>query len=372
MRRSQHSYDRSNHQLYSAFKYPILKNDDAITLVNLIDDCVYRALKTIDVSTDWVRRQYAQLAVEALFKETIKSYSSVSDYGLFRSVPVLTGDNWLDTVRNEICVYRGHWIRVLSVFIKQYSPYLKYVMDPDKTREAEAIELELDASVNSLYGVISETCHLMERVSGILDRMVRPYLRKIVSLAKTYAREPESFFENYQNGYHGVLMAIGRYDIRFGAYAFIVEMWLKSRMINGITAASNSVTMPDRIWKHKRILDRYPNMEIEQIAKREGIDASLLRDSMHLLEVRNAMPLIEENDENANDLECYHDHQADREHDLSISRQQLEMYSRKLNSVDRLVISVAFDVDMHSAESIDKDELERETARQLYASRISV
>lgn len=372
MRRNQNAYDRSNSQLYGAFKYPILKNDDAITLVTLIDDCVYRALKLIDDATDWTRRRYATLAVDAAFKETTKSFTSIGDSLLFSMTPVLINEDWLDRVRNEVGLYRGHWISSLSAFMKKYGSYLQYSVDESKRKEAEEIELELDASVNSLYGVIAEVKHLMERISCILDRMVRPYLRKIVSLAKTYAREPEAFFENYQNGYHGVLMAIGKYDVRIGAYAFIVELWLKSRMINGITAISNSVTMPERIWKHKRLFDKNPNLSIEQLAKRELISPEMLRDSMHLLDVRNAMSLIEENDENADSLECYHDRQADKEHDLSLSRQQLSIYSKKLKPFERVVLSVTFDVDMHTADSIDPIALEREAARQLYSARLAL
>jgi len=366
--RQQDAYDRSNAQLSGAFKYPILKNEDAVTLVMLIDECVYKALKTLDHTTDFVRRQYGILTVDALFKGTEKSYSSISDYGLFLALPILTDENWLDIVRNDLIVYRGHWIRVLGMFIKKYEAYLQYVCTCD-SKAASAIEDELDASPNSLYGAIMDTRYLLDRITGILERMVRPYLRKVVSLARTFARYPGAFEENYQNGYHGVLLAIGRYDVRIGAFAYMVEMWIKSKMITGVTSASNSMTMPNRIWKHKKILDRYPNLEVDDIAKREHIDPALLQSSMQLLKSRNAMPLIEENDENSESLECYHDTQADREHDLALIRQQLETYSKNLKVRDRIILSIAFDVDMNIDE-IDQNEIDREAARQLYASRL--
>lgn len=368
MRKSQASYDRSNAQLYGAFKYPILKNDDAVFLVGLIDDCVYRALKTLDDCTDFVRRQYAKVTVDALYKGTRKSFSSVDDHNLFAALPTLTDENWLDVVRNELIMYRGHWIHILSSFLKRYENYLVVAIDESERRKSEAMEAELDASSNSLYGAVAEVKHLMNRVSGILERMVRPYLRKIVSLAKTYARDPDVFFENYQNGYHGVLTAIGRYDMRIGAYAFIVEQQLRSRMVSGM---SSLISMPDRLWKHKRLIDKNPNLEIEAIAKKEGIDVSLLQDSMHLLEVRNAMPLIEESDENADELECYHDAQADQEHDLALVKQQLAVYSKNIKQRDRLILSIAFDVDMFEGITVSQDELDKEAVRQLYAAQLT-
>jgi DNA-directed RNA polymerase specialized sigma subunit len=365
--RQQDAYDRSNAQLYGAFKYPILRNEDAVMLVGLIDECIYKVLKTLDGTTDFIRRQYAVLAVDALFKGTEKSYSSISDYGLFRALPILTEEDWLDIVRNDLIVYRGHWIRVLTAFLKKYEIYLQYVCTQDP--KAATIEDELDASPNSLYGAVMEARHQLDRVTGILERMVRPYLRKVVSLARTFARFPGAFEENYQNGYHGVLLAIGRYDVRIGAFAFMVEMWIKSKMITGVTSASNSMTMPTRIWKHKKILDRHPNLEVDEIAKLEKIDSNLLQNSMQLLKSRNAMPLIEENDENSESLECYHDTQVDREHDLMLVRQQLETYSKNLRVRDRIILSIAFDVDMNIDE-IDQNELDHEAARQLYSSRL--
>ena len=128
---------------------------------------------------------------------------------------------------------------------------------------------------------------------------------------------------------------------------------------------------PHRLWKHKRLIDKNPNLEIEAIAKKEGIDVSLLQDSMHLLEVRNAMPLIEESDENADELECYHDAQADQEHDLALVKQQLAVYSKNIKQRDRLILSIAFDVDMFEGITVSQDELDKEAVRQLYAAQLT-
>lgn len=366
------AYDRSNAQLYGAFKYPTLSNEDAVILVGLIDDCVYKSLKCVDAHTDWVRRQYARFAVGSIFKDLKKAYSSVNDSLVFTELPVLVGDDWLDRVRNDVNLYRGHWIKALRSFIQQYGDYQFLCMSdsPADKRQAAAIELDLDANDRSLYGVIAEVKHNLARISKILERMVRPYLRKLVSLAKTFAREPTAFFENYQNGYHGILSAIGRYDVRIGAYAFIVDMWIKSYMVSGISTASNTIKMPSRIWKHRRLLEKHSNMEVEQIAKKHGIDPSLLQDSARLLDVRNAMPIIEESDEQADNLEDYHDRRHEQEHEISQLRQQLETYSRSLAPHDRLVLSIAFDIDLHTSE-IPKADLDREAARQLFACHIS-
>jgi DNA-directed RNA polymerase sigma subunit (sigma70/sigma32) len=368
MRNARAAYDRSNAQLYSAFKYPTLRNEDAVMLVGLVDDCVYRALRTLDCHTDWVRHQYARFATSAIFKQLRKSHSSVGDHLLYTMLPQLNGPNWLDLVRKDINLHRGHWIKAIQGFLKRYECYQDLCIsdDPAARKKAEAIELELDASSHSLYGAIAEARHQLNRVSGIIERMVRPYLRKIVSLARAFANEPWAFFENYQNGYHGILLAIGRYDTRIGAYAFIADMWIKSYMVNGISVASNTIKMPSRVWKHRSILERNSHLEIEQIAKREGIDAKLLHDSAHLLDIRNAMPIIEESDENAESLEDYHDRRVERENEVAQTRQQIEAYSKGLSARDRLVLSIAFDIDLH-LNDIDQQMLDREAARQLYA-----
>jgi DNA-directed RNA polymerase sigma subunit (sigma70/sigma32) len=371
MRSSRTAYDRSNAQLYGAFQYPTLRNEDAVLLVGLIDDCVYNALSVLDLHTDWVRTQYAKFAAGSVFKQLRKSYSSVGDHLLYTMLPVLGGPDWLTRIRSEVKLHRGHWIKALNAFINQYGEYQQLCLAEDSAskRKAEAIELELDASENSLYGVIAEVRHQLNRISGIIERMVRPYLRKIVSLARMFANEPWAFFENYQNGYHGIMLAIGRYDTNLGAYAFVADLWIRSYMVNGISVASNTIKMPSRVWKHRTLLERNSHMDVDQIAKREGIDPKLLQDSAHLLEIRNAMPIIEESDENAESLEDYHDRRQERESEVAQVRQQIETYSRKLSSQDRLILSIAFDVDLHN-DPLDPGVAQREAARQLYAHQL--
>jgi DNA-directed RNA polymerase specialized sigma subunit len=372
MRKSRSAYDRSNAQLYGAFKYPTLRNEDAVLLVGLIDDCVYKALSVMDLHTDWVRSQYARFASSSVFKQLRKSYSSVGDHLLYTMLPVLNGPDWLKRTRNEVKLHRGHWIKALKTFIDAYGVYCQLCLADDKASQKRAaeIELELDASPNSLYGVIAEVQYQLNRISGIIERMVRPYLRKIVSLARSFANEPWAFFENYQNGYHGIMLAIGRYDTTLGAYAFIADTWIRSYMVNGISVASNTIRMPSRVWKHRSLLERNSHMDIEAIAKREGIDAKLLHDSAHLLEIRNAMPIIEESDENADSLEDYHDRRQENESEVAQVRQQIETYSKGLSPRDRLILSIAFDVDLHTAD-LDPKVMQREAARQLYACQLA-
>jgi hypothetical protein len=50
-------------------------------------------------------------------------------------------------------------------------------------------------------------------------------------------------------------------------------------------------------------------------------------------------------------------------------RQQIETYSRKLSSQDRLILSIAFDVDLHN-DPLDPGVAQREAARQLYAHQL--
>jgi hypothetical protein len=159
-------------------------------------------------------------------------------------------------------------------------------------------------------------------------------------------------------------MAIGRYNTNIGAYAYIVSMWIQSSMVGGITKLSNTINIPDKTWKHKRLLDKHPNMSYEEISKRYDIDVKSIEDSVNLLEARNAMPLIEENDEEADGLESYHDKSAEREMQLSQANQQIILFGSHMKPRYKAIISLLFDVDC-LASSPNGDEVRRETMRQL-------
>jgi DNA-directed RNA polymerase sigma subunit (sigma70/sigma32) len=329
----------------------------------------------LDDHTDWVKKQYAKFASEAMFKGTEKSYSSVHDTLIYKMLPVFAKDSdWLHKVRHTVILYRGHWLKALSLFYNKHKHYidlsLKSVTSKQASKQAELIENSLDANRNTLYSVLLEVKYNLDRCRDITERLVRPYLRKVVSMARMYAREPEAFFENYQNGYHGVLMAIGRYNTNIGAYAFIVSMWIQSSMVGGITKLSNTINFPDKTWKHKRLFDKHPNMSYADISKKYGIEVDSLEDSANLLEARNAMPLLEENDEEADGLEAYHDKSTEHEHQLNQAIQQIILFGSRLSSVNKAILSILFDTDALISEP-DKDELRRETYRQLSLQLVS-
>lgn len=364
----QAEYRRSDAQLYGAFKYPTLSNESAVILANTLDDCLYRGLAVLDV-TDYVRRVYGKLVVEAIFRRKQKSLSTDNDRYYLTTLPGMHRDDWLIAVRKHVSPIREIWINTLNHFIKTNLNMLSLgrASDVHAAEIMTRVESKYDCPPGALYGVIAEAQYQMTRAQGIVDRMSRPYLRRVVSLAKTYANEPEAFLENYQSGFQGVLTAIGKYDGRFGAFAFLVDIWVRNRMIAGITKSSNSFTLPDRVWKHKRLLDKHSNKDVEEIAALEGVSADLLRDSAHLLDVRNASQIIEESDEDNEIFEAYHDKQAAEEEDDTLVIEQVRLLASKLSAAHRLVLSLAFDVDLHK-DNVKPEDIRVETARQLFCT----
>lgn len=357
-------YQRSDAQLYGAFKYPTLRNEDAVLLASLMDDCLYSAAAAVDLNSTWTKTEYAKLTVATIFRASKGSYSTVSDRYFVTTLPLLSSPNWLDTVRTHVSPFRELLLSMMLAFEHKCASITHWSTAERWLPRIEALECDLGCTTGGLYGAFSEVQYQLQRCHDISLRMSRPYLRRIVSVAKGFANKPDAFLENYQNGYHGAMIAIGKYDSRKGAFAFFVDVWIKNRMISGITNASNSISLPERVWKHKRLLDRHSNKDLAEIARIEGVNEDLLRSSEHLLDVRNAAPLIEENDENNESLDDYHDLEALESENQHIVNDQLQLYTKKLSARSRLVLGLAFDVNLFN--EVPAADVEREAARQLY------
>lgn len=357
-------YRRSDSQLYGAFKHKLLSNDEAVALATKIDDCLYAAAEVVDKHCLWVRRFYADMVVSAIFKGSKRSFSPISDRYLYTILPLIGSPGWLGYVRVFVAPFRALLMRMLTDFERacdgvDLSPHTAVGL-----RRLQDLELELACTHKHLFGLQAEVREQLDRCGKYSQKMALPYLRRVVSQAKFHANVPEAFLENYQNGVHGVMTAIGKYHPSIGAFAFIVDIWITNKMIGGISNASNALALPERVWKHKRLLDKHQNKSVEDIAAAEGVNSDLLQDSVRLLEVRNAAPLIEENDENAERLEAYHDMNAADDENRLVLEDQLRKYTRKITKRDRIALSLVFDVSLFN----DVPELDvlRETARQLY------
>jgi hypothetical protein len=84
------------------------------------------------------------------------------------------------------------------------------------------------------------------------------------------------------------------------------------------------------------------------------------------LEVRTAAPLIEENDENADSLDDYHDRDIEEIENHTLVLDQLKLYTKHLSAQHRLVLGLAFDVNLFN--DIPQEDIEKEAAKQLYVA----
>ena len=372
-------YQRSDAQLYGAFKYPTLRNEDAVLLATLMDDCLYQALNAVDTHTNWITTEYAKLVVATIFKganKSNKSYSMVSDRYFVTTLPqtshlrfqAKSSSAWLHVVRDQVAPFREIHLETLSRFEKHCSALSVWSAADSTYAKVQMLEKELGCGTGGLYGAVAEAKAQLARCHDITARMARPYLRRVVSEAMRFAKtnDPNAFLDNYQNGYWGVMTAIGKYNTHVGAFAYFVDIWIKNKMISGISNASNSMSLPDRVWRHKKFLDAHPTKTVGEIAKLEGVSPDLLSSSSQLLEVRTAAPLIEENDENADSLDDYHDRDIEEIENHTLVLDQLKLYTKHLSAQHRLVLGLAFDVNLFN--DIPQEDIEKEAAKQLYVA----
>ena len=175
-------YQRSDAQLYGAFKYPTLRNEDAVLLATLMDDCLYRALAVVDTHTTWVTTEYAKLVIATIFRGTKKSYSTVSDRYFVTTLPQTShlrfreksASAWLFVVRDQVSPFRELTLDILSNFEKRCASLVTWSVAESTYSKVSFLDRELGCSTGGLYGALAETQSQLARCHDITTRMARP------------------------------------------------------------------------------------------------------------------------------------------------------------------------------------------------------
>lgn len=373
------SFTQANELLNSSFQYCLLDNADAAYLVNLLDDLVYECLVALDEASDVVQTMYMSLVYHSLRKQTKKTFSTVNDkYASYYAH--LTGRPlWLYGVRRYVRIYRAYWVSLLTDFVDSVPSILAQLEEPssiavDDRKPVTFTLLGTEFSLPYLraYGVCSSIMARWPRIKDVERRITVPFLRRVGTLARNFAREPNTFEEHYQHGFEGVLIALSKYDPEQGSFASQVNMWVANRMIHSIKQSNSFIRIPDRMYKLRVLVDKHrkhnPNASLDDIAVSEGVDAKALEAAVVLHDRQNIAPLIDDLDDD--EPEAYTDYALEIDREASDVAQQVDFYTRNLTQSERVLLFLVYDYDAAFppfSEEGARRRVELETFRQLAA-----
>lgn len=372
------SFAQATDTLNDSFKFCLLDNADAAYLVNLMDDLIYDSLSVIDCECSLIRSFYLDLVYHAYRKGTKKTFSTVNDAYLCSFAHVIGEPDWLYAVRRYARVYRAYWYSVLSDLYDQIPEIEAQVLSQSDVPldDRSPISLVLFGvtayiSYHRIWGILNSLKANWFRIKDIERRVSVPFLRRVGTLARSFAREPEIFMDHYQHGYEGVAIALSKYDSEYGSFASQVNMWVNNRMIYSIKQSNSFIRIPDRMYKLRVAVDRRrkknPNATLEEISILEGVDIRLVENAVALHDMQNVASLIDDLDEEGDEPEAYTDVALEQDRETVDMSQQLAHYTAELTAMERLVLFLFYDYESLVVDKmcIDPAALDYETFRQL-------
>lgn len=371
-------YRHADTMLRSSHYYPLLEHDDAVFLIKTLDDCLYNLITVVDKQSSWFKREYIAIAQSYIDTPADRnSYAASSDDTLIAASLfwiATPNTDWISKIRIDVTLYRAYWLRSISKLSKILATYnddaLVPVDDTDYIHARErcsCVESELGVSSDILYGLALEVNYWVRRIDKIVDKMICPYLRRVVVLSKMYiSGDPDAFLDNFNSGVEGIHKAIGRYDTNMGAFAGLVDTWVRNTIITWVKRTTNPIRVPDRVHTHKRkyaqLLEQHPQLDTFDAARMLGVSESTLQESLKLSDMQGMSPLIDESmtDDFGVGNEAYIDTDL---MDTDSVNSLVSEYRDILSKHDIAMLAVLFDIDIE--EPLDKEAAEREAARQL-------
>lgn len=372
-----------------SFHYSVVSNEEAVYLLTLLDDVIYKCLEYVDQHSVAVRARYVDLVRYYAFHpvEGRSSYSSCCpDSIILASLFWLPEHGWLPIIRYRVHLFRIYFMDMLHEFDNASKGFEDALEVPEESPEYESAQ-KIIASVTEMFGsgcatysVVRMIRRTVFRMRKIVRKLTYPYLRQVVVAAKRYGAwrsNPGLFMENYQNGSTGIRIAIGRHDCELGAYASTVERWVGNRIMTFIRDNGMLVHVPDRAFTHRNIVERYrskhPDATLDSIAEAEGISKKLLASSMSLVESQTGYVDLEEEDETTSKhSQDYIDRSTDTDSFENTVNETVDEYRSVLKHRDRALLCLLYGVESF-AESvpIPTTVIRRERVRQLLTRHIT-
>ena len=373
-----------------SFHYSVVSNEEAVYLLTLLDDVIYKCLEYVDQHSDIVRAKYLDIVRYYAFHpvEGRSSYSSCCpDNIILASLFWLPEHGWLPTIRYRVHLFRIYFMDMLHEFDNISSGYEDAIDVQETSPKYAAAKVLIDkvtavfGSGPATYSVVRIIHRTVIHMRKIVRKLTYPYLRQVVVAAKRYGAwrsNPGLFMENYQNGSTGIRIAIGRHDCELGAYASTVERWVSNRIMTFIRENGMLVHVPDRAFTHRNIVERYrakhPDASLDSIADAEGISKKLLANSMALVESQTGYVDLEEEDETTSKhSQDYIDRSTDTDSFENTVNETIDEYRAVLKHRDRALLCLLYGVESF-AESvpITPTVLRHERMRQLLTRHITM
>lgn len=304
------SYAYTDKTLNAASKYPILKHEDAVFLIDELDAIIKSCIMFCNQFTPWFSNEFACVVSRYMFSPSSRNVfcGKQDDRVLVAAAHWLGEPNGFEHILSDnVGLFRLFWlqgINRLASCLEGCDAYINTDMESDSYFEARekisALETRTGISQDVIYGVYNELMYYVKRISRIQDKLTMPYLRRVAALAKSRARggKYEACLDNYQSGVTGLTQAIGRYDTTLGSYASLVDLWVNNRMLTWIRKSANPIRIPDRAHKHKRDYEKLfksnPHLTVEDAADMLGIAPKVLAESLSLVDMQGTSQLIDE------------------------------------------------------------------------------
>lgn len=372
------SFVQANDILNNSFQFCLLDNADAAYLVNLMDDLIYECLSLIDSECTLIRSFYLNLVYHAYRKGTKKTFSTVNDAFLCSYAHLIGQDNWLYAIRRFARVYRAYWLSALSDLYDQIPELEKELLASSDVPldDREPVSLSLYGVKSTVpycraWGIVNVLRANWSRIKDIERRVAVPFLRRVGTLARSFAREPEIFMDHYQHGFEGVLIALSKYDSEYGSFASQVNMWVNNRMIYSIKQSNSFIRIPDRMYKLRVLVDkrrkRNPNISLDEISSLESVDIRLVENAVALHDMQNVASIIDDIDDDSDEPEAYADVAIEQDREAIDMSQQLTHYTSELTREERLALFLFYDYETTCVDNLllDSKAVEQETFRQL-------
>lgn len=103
---------------------------------------------------------------------------------------------------------------------------------------------------NLLYGIVKTTRYVLEQVRGMQERILRAYLRLVLSPARRESNTQMDAFDLFQSGSLGLERAVSLYNFRSGSsFSQFAKWWIKQRILGHVKNSGALIRLSSSVWE---------------------------------------------------------------------------------------------------------------------------
>jgi RNA polymerase sigma factor (sigma-70 family) len=117
--------------------------------------------------------------------------------------------------------------------------------------EMRHIELSVGCvAKNLLYGTVKTAQHVLEEVQALQERILRAYLRLVLSPARRESNTQMDAFDLFQSGSLGLKRAVSLYNFRSGSsFSQFAKWWIKQRILGHVKNSGALIRLSSSVWE---------------------------------------------------------------------------------------------------------------------------